>query len=203
MTEMTLIPVVPGNIKGHAAQLVDARQLHAFLGVGRDFSNWIKGRIQEYGFVEKQDYLLAKTGEQHQLDSPKPANQISRSPNRGSGDCGGDRRSIDYYLTLDMAKELAMVERTDRGRQARRYFIECERQLRQLQQSLSASMPLKQVPLSRAERQAINRQAWADVAGDAQAAFHARREALIQEQAEGNSNARVQLPRGFRPSWAQ
>jgi anti-repressor protein len=108
MTEMTLIPVVPGNIKGHAAQLVDARQLHDFLGVGRDFSNWIKGRIQEYGFVEKQDYLLAKSSEKHQLDSPKPANQISRSPNRWSGDCGGDRRSIDYYLTLDMAKELAM-----------------------------------------------------------------------------------------------
>jgi hypothetical protein len=57
--------------------------------------------------------------------------------------------------------------------------------------------------LSRAERQAINRQAWADVAGDAQAAFHARREALIQERAEAISNTRVQLPRGFRPSWAQ
>jgi phage anti-repressor protein len=193
MTEMTLIPVVPGNISGHAAQLVDARQLHEFLGVGRDFSNWIKGRIQEYEFVEKQDYLLAKSGEKHQLDSPNPANQ----------EWGGDRRSIDYFLTLDMAKELAMVERTPRGRQARRYFIECERQLRQLHQSLPASMTAVTARLTRDERQAINRQAWADVAGDAQAAFHARREALIQARAEAKSTGPVQLPRGFRPTWAR
>ena len=44
---------------------VSARELHLFLGVGRDFSNWIKGRIEEYGFIENQDYsLLPKMGEQ-------------------------------------------------------------------------------------------------------------------------------------------
>jgi phage anti-repressor protein len=182
MNALTPIPVVPGNLGGQPAQLVDARKLHAFLEVGRDFSNWIKGRIGEFEFVENEDYLLAKIGEQ--LPS-------------------GTKWRIDYFLTLDMAKELAMVERTPRGRQARRYFIECERQLRQLQQALPASMTAVPANLTRAERKAINRQAWADVAGLAHTAFHARREALIQERTEANGSGRIQLPRGFRPSWAR
>ena len=186
MTEMTLIPVEPGNIHGQATQLVDARQLHIYLQSRQDFSDWIKSRIRKYEFEEGIDYLLHKFMEQ------VPHMNGLRT-----------RVAMEYRLTLDMAKELAMVERTDRGRQARRYFIECERQLRQLQQSLPASMTAKQAPLSRAERQAINRQAWADVAGDAHAAFHARREALIQARAEAKSTGPVQLPRGFRPSWAE
>ena len=95
-------------------QTVDARQLHAFLGVSRDFTTWIKGRISEYGFVHGVDYLLTKSGGQvpHQ----------------------GGLRSVTisvYHLTVDMAKELSMVEKTDKGREARRYFIECEKQLMQ------------------------------------------------------------------------
>jgi phage anti-repressor protein len=86
-----LIRVTPGYLDGRQAQLVDARLPHAFLNVGRDFSNWIKGRISESGFTENQDYLLAKVGEQ--LSS-------------------GNKWRIDYLLSLHMAKELAMVERT-------------------------------------------------------------------------------------------
>ena len=93
-------------------QSVNARDLHEFLEVGKDFSNWIKDRIQKYNFTEGQDYLTQK------IDSPNSANQSGR---------GGDRRSIEYHLTLDMAKELSMVERNEKGKQARQYFIECER----------------------------------------------------------------------------
>lgn len=185
MTTLQPIPVTPGHLNGQPVQLVDARQLHQFLAVGRDFSTWIKGRIEKYGFEAGTDFVV--------IDSPKWWNQSGR---------GGDRRSIDYFLTLDMAKELAMVERTPRGRQARRYFIECERQLRQLQQLVSASASALPVRLSRAERQAINRQAWADVAGSAYAAIHARREALIRERAEANSQTCVALPKVVRPMWA-
>jgi phage anti-repressor protein len=96
---------------------VNARELHAFLEVGKDFSNWIKDRVEKYEFVENQDFTTA-------------LQNGSAVGNRG----GGSNR-IDYHISLDMAKELAMVERNERGRAARKYFIECERQLRERQAS--------------------------------------------------------------------
>lgn len=106
MNNTAIIPVFSGTIAGQSTQLCNARDLHAFLGASRDFSTWIKARIDAYGFSEGADYLLTKIGEQ--LPS-------------------GTKYRIDYHLSLDMAKELAMVERTDKGREVRRYFIECER----------------------------------------------------------------------------
>ncbi len=104
-----LIPVFRAVIGGVEMDAVDARELHTFLEVGKMFAHWIQDRIQKYGFIENQDFVI---------DLPVSANQTGR---------GGDRRSKDYILTLGMAKELAMVERTPKGRDARRYFIEIER----------------------------------------------------------------------------
>ena len=108
MNEDALIPVVPGSI-GNIQQLtVDARKLHASLQVKRDFSNWIKGRISRYSFLEHIDFeVFAKTGEN--LEGGRPA--------------------IEYNLSLSMAKELSMLENNEAGRIARRYFIECEQEL--------------------------------------------------------------------------
>ena len=179
MSTLALIPVVPGTLNGQTTSLVDARQLHAFLGVGRDFSTWIADRIQEYDFVEGEDF----------------------SPVLGKS--RGGRPSIEYFLTLDMAKELAMVERTAKGREARRYFIDCERQLRQLQLGLAKVRPAIPVDMTRAERQTVNRQAWAEVSGEVYAAFHARRETLLQTYAEAKATGPVYLSRGYRPPWAR
>ncbi|EDW7806508.1 phage antirepressor Ant [Salmonella enterica] len=119
-----LIPVFNGTINNEPVLLCDARELHTFLGVGKVFAAWIKSRIAEYGFVENQDViLLPKNGEQ----------KVGR---------GGHNRK-DYHFTLDTAKETAMVERNEKGRQIRRYFIECEKQLRQQsQQPVPAPKPL-------------------------------------------------------------
>ena len=103
------ITVFHGDIDQTTEMLCNARDLHQFLNVGRDFSNWIKNRIKQYGFVKGQDFVLVR--------------QNGRTNGKG-----GDRRSVDYHITLDMAKELAMVEKNAKGRQIRRYFIECEKQ---------------------------------------------------------------------------
>jgi len=118
-----LIPIASRTIAGHPTETVSAKRLHELLGVGRYFSNWIKGRITQYGFEEGVDYILtnAKTGIRSNV------------------------REINYFVTLDMAKELCMVERNDKGRQARRYFIECEKRLRS-QKQLALPEPETKLP---------------------------------------------------------
>ena len=58
MNAATLIVVTTGQIDGRATQMADARLLHEFLGVGKDFTTWIKLRIRQYGFEQNRDYLL-------------------------------------------------------------------------------------------------------------------------------------------------
>lgn len=82
---------------------IDARTLHKELKVGKDFTNWIKGRINKYEFIENEDYKFC-------------------SPKRASKGRGG-HNITDYSLTLDMAKELSMVENNKIGRISRKYFI--------------------------------------------------------------------------------
>jgi phage anti-repressor protein len=103
------LPISSGTI-GNLTQLtVDARALHCALEVKRDFSTWIKARVTKYGFVEGEDY--------------EKSSMITDSPIRGS------QAAIEYRLSVNMGKELAMVENNERGRMVRRYFIECERRL--------------------------------------------------------------------------
>ncbi|HGT5806193.1 TPA: antA/AntB antirepressor family protein [Escherichia coli] len=109
-----LIPVFNGTFANETALLCNARDLHAFLGVKKVFAAWITNRISEYEFMENQDYIL-----------------LSNFGKQTSGRGGHNRK--DYHLTLDTAKELAMVERNEKGRQIRRYFIECEKKLRNMQ----------------------------------------------------------------------
>jgi anti-repressor protein len=100
----SLIPVVPGEIGGASVQTANGRALHAYLENRDHFATWIKDRIEQYGFVENQDFTTYS--------------EVSEK---------GGRPAKEYAITLDMAKELAMVERNHKGKQARQYFIECER----------------------------------------------------------------------------
>lgn len=86
---------------------VDGRELHEFLEVGSRFNDWIRNRVEKYGFIEGEDFRAITK------------NLVS----------GGQQ--FDYELSIDMAKELCMVENNDKGRQARKYFIECEKRLKQ------------------------------------------------------------------------
>lgn len=99
----------PQIIEHKGQNVVNARELHEFLDSKQEFSNWMKNRINKFGFTENQDYTSF--------------DKIIKREN-------GATTRTEYAITLDMAKELSMVENNDRGREARRYFIECEKQLR-------------------------------------------------------------------------
>lgn len=86
-------------------QAVSARSLHEFLESKERFSKWF-AKIIEYDFTEGEDYTP------YQTVHAQNGQEIT-----------------DYIMTLDMAKEAAMVSRLPKGKQARQYFIECERQL--------------------------------------------------------------------------
>lgn len=124
--ENELIPITAASIGGDKQQGVNARDLHQFLEVGKDFSNWIKDRINQFDFVEGVDFVKTQD-----LSSPNLANAKSRAQVR-----------IEYILTLNMAKELSMVERNEKGKQARHYFIQCEKQLKVAQQQFAIPQTL-------------------------------------------------------------
>lgn len=103
MTHSNLIPVFNGKIQNQSIQLANARELHQFLESKQQYSHWIKDRITEYGFIENEDYIIITE--------------------RTAG-----RPRKEYHITLDMGKELGMVERNEKGRQIRQYFIKLEKQ---------------------------------------------------------------------------
>ena len=106
-----LIQLQSQTINGNTVETISARELHEFVESKQEFANWIKNRIEKYGFTENQDFLTV----------------LSKTPN-------GGRPSQEYFITLDMAKQLAMVENNEKGMQVRKYFIECEKKLREVVQ---------------------------------------------------------------------
>ncbi|EOH3376719.1 antA/AntB antirepressor family protein [Campylobacter jejuni] len=105
----TQIQIYNDKTIGAEINSANAREIFYYLNSLQDYSNWIKNRINQYDFIENQDYII-------ELVYTK----------------GRPRK--EYYVTLDMAKELCMVENNEKGRQARRYFIECEKRLKNLEQ---------------------------------------------------------------------
>lgn len=87
--------------------LVNARELHEFLENKRQFADWIKQRIDQYGFTENEDYSISQICEK------------------------GHRPKTEYAISIDMAKELSMVENNEKGKAARKYFIQCEKQIKE------------------------------------------------------------------------
>ncbi|HAA1870198.1 TPA_asm: phage antirepressor Ant [Campylobacter jejuni] len=93
--------------------------LFYFLEIDTKFADWINRRISHYSFIENQDYIIKEV-------------------------FTGRRPRKEYYVTLDMAKELCMVENNEKGRQARRYFIECEKRLKNLEQEKMQKLAFRQ-----------------------------------------------------------
>jgi len=93
--------------------VVSGRELHEFLEVGTRYSIWFD-RTVEYGFTENTDYLA--------IVQKRTTAQ------------GNQTEYIDHALKLDMAKEISMIQRTAKGKEARQYFIQVEKEYKQQQQ---------------------------------------------------------------------
>ena len=113
-------------------ETVNARELHEFLEVKSKFADWFKNRVSEFGFIENSDFV-----------------SVSKILESGG-------RSIEYHISIDMAKELSMLERNDKGKQARLYFIECERiaKSKQVPQSFAEALQLAANQAKQLEAQA-------------------------------------------------
>lgn len=88
--------------------IVSGRDLHEFLEVQTKYTDWFK-RMVDYGFTENVDFAVFLKNENDETAF------------------GGVRKIKDHALTLDMAKEISMIQRTEKGKQARQYFIEVEK----------------------------------------------------------------------------
>ncbi|WP_286776725.1 antA/AntB antirepressor family protein [Sphingobacterium sp. UBA2074] len=115
-------------------QAVSARELHEFVvksakggQKGEDFSNWIK-RMLEYGYEFGRDYITIEYDYLGNILTNTPA-EFSESDNQLVS-------KRDYILTIDTAKEIGMLQKNDKGREIRRYFIQCERLAKSVQNGI-------------------------------------------------------------------
>lgn len=109
---MELIKITEQN----GRKAVSARELHFYLESKQQFADWIKSRIEKYEFINGEDFEVFHNS--------------MNNPN-------GGRPQIEYALSIDCAKEISMLEGNEKGKKARKYFIECEKALRNPVQTLS------------------------------------------------------------------
>ena len=97
-------------------KIVSARELHEFLGLAKRFSAWFDtyAKNDDYGFIEDEDFTS--------VTSSTVVNN------------GANRELQDYAITIEMAKELSMLSKSEKGKEARKYFINCEKQLKEISQ---------------------------------------------------------------------
>lgn len=94
------------NENDNGEVIISGRELHGFLGIGTQYTKWFE-RMKEYGFIDKQDFAAVS---QKRLTAQ-----------------GNETEYTDHIVKLDMAKEIAMIQRSEKGKQARQYFIKIEK----------------------------------------------------------------------------
>ena len=102
-----IIKITKNEIGNAELNSVNARDIHNYLQVNSKFADWIKRAISKYDFKENIDYVCFLKNEK----------------------AGNNAISREYIVTMDMAKELAMLENNPKGRETRKYFINCEKEL--------------------------------------------------------------------------
>lgn len=114
-------------------QGINARYVYRLLKVGRDYSKWIKARIEQAGFIENQDYITVQNST---IGLPKLASKNTvhflRDKMGEQKETRGGHNKVDYIVSLDMAKHLCLMEKNEIGRAVRQHFIDAETQLKQV-----------------------------------------------------------------------
>ena len=100
-------------IEREGRQLVSGRELHEFLEIRTKYKDWF-GRMVEYGFEEEIDFI--------RVDQKRATNNLKNPVTT----------VIDHAISIDMAKEISMIQRTEKGKIARQYFINCEKKLKEV-----------------------------------------------------------------------
>ena len=95
-------------VNDNQEQIVSGRELHMFLGIETPYTKWFE-RMLQYGFEEGRDY------------TDKNVSVLSEKRER-------EYTQLDHIMKLDMAKELCMLARNEKGKQARQYFLEVKRE---------------------------------------------------------------------------
>ena len=104
------------SINESEEQVVSGRELHEFLEVGTQYTKWFERKVEKYGFIENIDFA---TISQNRLTAQ-----------------GNETTYKEHILKLSMAKELAMLENNEKGKQARLYFIRCEEEYKKQRQNI-------------------------------------------------------------------
>lgn len=116
-----LISVSSSSIGGETVQSADARELYAFLGISRDFNQWMRDQIARARLVDGRDYVSYA--------------QV------GNGSAGRPRK--EFTLTIDAAKHISMMSGSEKGFEVRDYFLECERHAKSAHaEKVPATMPV-------------------------------------------------------------
>lgn len=119
------------NLNDNQEPVVSGRQLHEALEVKTKYADWF-ARMVEYGFTEGQDFLLLKNEQ-----------QTGR----------GGHNKVDHIIKLDMAKEIAMIQRTEKGKEVRQYFIQVEKDFNSPEKIMARALLLADKKISKLEAQ--------------------------------------------------
>lgn len=121
--EKNLKNLIPVSISEYNNLLISARDFHDFLGIKANFRSWYP-RLIDYGFVENEDY---------------------RKVYEKNSTIGGKKTVVDYMMTLKMAKEIATIHHSEKGKQARRYFINVEKKFRSAQFAMKSLLEMTEL----------------------------------------------------------
>lgn len=115
--------IIPINVSKNDEQYVNGRDLHMFLEINTPYSKWFN-RMCEYGFIENADYITVDKKVLRSDGTVMPQTQF------------------DHSLTIEMAKQLCMLARNDKGREAREYFIEVEKEWNSPEKIMSRALKI-------------------------------------------------------------